>query len=553
MNGGPEFTRLAIEQRSNFAPLRNPDYRMLWTAIMVSNLGGLIQTVGAGWLMTSLTASQDMIALVQSSNTLPIMALSMIGGVLADNFDRRRIMILAQCFLAVISFALALTALAGMLTPWLLLGFTFLLGAGVALNNPAWQASVGDIVGRSDLPAAVSLNSMGFNLMRSVGPAIGGLIVASFGAAAAFGVNALTYLPLIGALYRWQPKGLAERRLPREPLWAALGAGLRYVALSPNIMRVVARAALFGLAASSVLALLPIVAKDLLQGTALTYGLLLGGFGMGAIVGVALNPYIRSIFSNETVVRAAFVVFAIGASGVGMSHNLALTILSLLLTGTAWVLALSLFNVSVQLSSPRWVVGRALSLYQTSVFSGMAVGSWIWGLIADSHGAPTAFLFSAALLCIGAATGLWLKLSAFDTLDLDPSGQFSEPELRLDLRDRSGPIKILVDYVIDPQDIDAFLEAMQARRIVRVRDGARRWALLRDLESPEIWTESYQVATWVEYLRHHERRTKADASSYQRIRALHRGPGEPRVRRMIERQVVPLHDDTPLKPRPDEV
>ncbi|MFZ1661739.1 MAG: MFS transporter, partial [Paracoccaceae bacterium] len=440
---------------------------MLWTAIMVSNLGGLIQSVGAGWLMTSLTSSQDMIALVQSSNTLPIMALSMVGGVLADNFDRRRIMIFAQCFLAVVSCALAFAAWAGVLTPWLLLGFTFLLGAGVALNNPAWQASVGDIVGRGDLSAAVSLNSMGFNLMRSVGPAIGGLIVAAFGAAAAFGVNALTYLPLVGALYRWQPIGLSERRLPREPLWAALGAGLRYVALSPNIMRVVARAALFGLAASSVLALLPVVAKDLLQGTALTYGLLLGGFGMGAIIGVALNPHVRSVFSNETVVRAAFLVFAIGASGVGLSHNLILTMLNLLLTGMAWVLALSLFNVSVQLSSPRWVVGRALSLYQTSVFGGMAVGSWIWGLIAEIHGVTTAFLISAGLLCIGAATGLWLKLSAFDTLDLDPSGQFSEPELRLDLRDRSGPIKIMIDYVIDPQDIDAFLEAMQARRIVR--------------------------------------------------------------------------------------
>lgn len=526
---------------------------MLWTAIMVSNLGGLIQSVGAGWLMTSLTESQDMIALVQSSNTLPIMALSMLGGVLADNFDRRRIMIIAQCFLAIVSFALAAAAWAGVLTPWILLGFTFLLGAGVALNNPAWQASVGDIVGRGDLPAAVSLNSMGFNLMRSVGPAIGGLIVAALGAAAAFGVNALTYLPLVAALYFWQPKGLAERRLPREPLFAALGAGLRYVALSPNIIKVVARAGLFGLAASSILALLPVIAKDQLHGTAMTYGLLLGGFGMGAIVGVVLNPRVRSLFSNETVVRLAFVFFAIGASGVGVSHNLFLTVLCLLLTGAAWVLALSLFNVSVQLSSPRWVVGRALSLYQTSVFGGMALGSWIWGVIAEAYGPTTALEISSALLLVGAATGLWLKLSAFETLDLNPNGQFSEPELRLDLRDRSGPIKIMIDYVIEAQDIEAFLQAMQARRIVRVRDGARRWALLRDLENPEVWTESYQVATWIEYLRHHERRTKADAGSYQRVRALHRGHGEPRVHRMIERQVVPMHDDTPLKPRPDEV
>lgn len=518
----------------------------------MSNLGGLIQTVGAGWLMTSLTTSQDMVALVQSSNSLPIMALSMIGGALADNHDRRRIMIAAQGFMAVVSCALALAAWWGLMTPWLLLGFTLLLGAGVALNNPAWQASVGDIVGRADLPAAVSLNSMGFNLMRSVGPAIGGLIVAGFGAAAAFGVNALSYLPLIGALVRWRPQDDGARRLPRESLWAALGAGLRYVALSPNLMRVIGRAALFGLAASSLLALLPIVARNLLSGTALTYGMLLGAFGLGAIGGAALNQRVRDAYSNETVVRGAFAAFAVGVLGLGMSRSLPVSLTFLLIAGAAWVLALSLFNVSVQLSSPRWVVGRALSLYQTAVFGGMAAGSWLWGLLSEIHGVTAAFAVSAALLVVGSLTSRWMGLAPFGDQDLDPSGHFREPELRLELRQRSGPIVIMADYVIAPEDVPAFLEAMQARRVVRVRDGARQWALLRNLENPEVWTESYHVATWVEYLRHHERRTKADAASYERLRALHRGPGEPRVRRMIERQVVPRSDDTPLKPLPGE-
>ncbi|MBS0563297.1 MAG: MFS transporter [Proteobacteria bacterium] len=552
ITGYPSRPRPIIEQRPTFSPLRNPAYRSLWAAIMVSNLGGLIQTVGAGWLMTSLTPSQDMIALVQSSNTLPIMALSMIGGALADSYDRRRLMIGAQMFMVVVSAALALAAWQGQLTPWMLLGFTFLIGAGTALNNPAWQASVGDIVGRADLPAAVSLNSMGFNLMRSVGPALGGLIVAAFGAAAAFGVNALSYLPLVGALVRWRPASAGGPRLPREPLGAALGAGLRYVAMSPGLMRVVARAGLFGLAASSVLALLPIVARNLLGGTALTYGILLGAFGIGAIGGVALNPRVRAAHSNERVVRGAFLAFAVGALGLGLSRHLALSVLSLFVAGSAWVLALSLFNVSVQLSSPRWVVGRALSFYQTAVFGGMAGGSWLWGLLSEYYGATAAFAVSAGLLVVGAAAGRWLGLSEFAELDLDPLGQFREPELRFDLRSQSGPIKIMIDYVIAYEDIDEFLGAMQARRIVRVRDGARRWALLRDLENPELWTESYQVATWVEYLRHHERRTKADAGSYERLRALHRGPGDPRVHRMIERQTVPLRDDLGLKPPPGE-
>lgn len=544
--------RPIIEQRPTFAPLRNPAYRSLWLAIMVSNLGGLIQTVGAGWLMTALTPSQGMVALVQSSNTLPIMALSMIGGALADSSDRRLIMIWAQGFMVVVSAGLALAAWQGVLTPWTLLGFTFLLGAGVALNNPAWQASVGDIVGRADLPSAVSLNSMGFNLMRSVGPALGGLIVAAFGAAAAFALNMVSFLPLIGALVRWKPAAVDGRRLPREPLWAALGAGLRYVALSPNLMRVILRAALFGLAASSVLALLPVVARDLLRGSALTYGLLLGAFGMGAICGVGLTPRVRAAFSNEMVTRGSFLAFAVGALGLGLSGNLAVSMACLLLAGSAWVLCLSLFNVTVQLSSPRWVVGRALSIYQTAVFGGMAGGSWLWGVLAEAHGPRVAFGVSALFLVAGAAAGRWLGLAAFGTEDLDPSGHFREPELRLDLRERSGPILVMVEYVIAPEDVPAFLEAMQGRRIVRVRDGARQWALLRDLESPETWTESYHVATWADYLRHHDRRTKADSASYNRLRALHRGPGEPRVVRMIERQVVPLRDDMVLKPPPGE-
>jgi len=520
---------------------------------MVSNLGGLIQTVGAGWMMTALSSQQDMVALVQTATTLPIMALSMVGGALADNFDRRSMMLVAQVFMGAISCALAVTAMMGLMTPWLLLAFTFLLGAGVALNNPAWQASVGDIVGRRDLPAAVSLNSMGFNLMRSVGPALGGAVVAAFGAPFAFVINAVSFIPLIGALVIWKPKHATERRLPREALGSAIGAGLRYVALSPNIIRVMVRAALFGIAASSVLALLPVVAKTLLGGTALTYGLLLGGFGLGAILGAAFNARVRRHLSNEWIVRAAFAAFAAGTALVGLSHSLPLTLAALVLCGGSWVLALSLFNVSVQLYAPRWVAGRALSLYQTSVFGGMAAGSWIWGLIAEEQGATTAFLLSAAALLVGGLSGLWLGLSGFETADLDPSGHFREPELSLDLRPRSGPIKVMVDYVIAQEDIDAFLEAMQARRIVRVRDGARRWALLRDLENPELWTESYQVATWVEYLRHHERRTKSDLASYARLRALHRGSGDPVVHRMIERQVVPLHEDLELKSRPDEV
>ena len=516
----------------------------------MSNLGGLIQAVGAGWLMTSLTSSHGMVALVQASNSLPIMVFSLVAGALADSFDRRRILIAAQGFMLAVSLALALTAWLGVLSPWGLLAFTFLIGSGVALYNPSWQASMGDIVPREDLSAAVSLNSMGFNLMRSVGPALGGALVALAGAAAAFAVNALSYLPTIWSLLRWQPER-PPARLPREPLGQALGAGLRYVSMSPNLMRVMGRAALFGFAASSVLALLPTVAREILQGTALTYGMLLGFFGLGAIGGVAANSRLRARFANEKVVTLAFAGFGIGVAGLGLSSHLAFSGMALMLAGACWVLALSLFNVSVQLSTPRWVVGRALSFYQTSVFGGMAAGSWCWGMLADAQGPGQALLAASAMLLLGAAVGRWLPLAEFGALDLDPLGLFREPQLRLEVQGRSGPIMIMVDYQIAPGDTDAFLALMQVRRRIRIRDGARQWALLRDLEDPDTWTESYHVPTWVDYLRHNERRTKADLDSYEALLALHKGPGRPRVHRMIERQTVPLHDDMAAKPAPD--
>jgi hypothetical protein len=210
-------------------------------------------------------------------------------------------------------------------------------------------------------------------------------------------------------------------------------------------------------------------------------------------------------------------------------------------------MALSLFNVTVQLSTPRWVVGRAMSLYQASTFGGMALGAWLWGLVAEAQGTGNALLVVAAALLASAAAGVWLRMPQPPELDLDPLGRFSEPELRLDLRQRSGPIMVMVDYSIAQEDVPEFLSLMAARRRIRIRDGARAWALLRDLENPETWTESYHVATWVEYVRHNERRTKSDADVTDRLRAIHRGPASPVVHRMIERQTVPSHDDTPLK------
>ena len=497
-------------------------------------------------MMTSLTNSPSMVALVQSSVTLPIMIFSLLAGVFADNFDRRRVMLVAQSFMLTVSIMLAFLAFKGLLSPWSLLGFTFLLGCGTALHNPSWQASMGDIVSRDELSAAVSLNSMGFNLMRSIGPAAGGAIVALAGAAAAFAVNAVSYFAIIAALWQWK-SAPPKRHLPREPFRFAFFAGLRYVAMSPNLVRVIFRGFLFGLSAIAILALLPLIVRDMLQGGAFVYGALLGCFGAGAVGGAMLNARLRARFHNENIVRAAFFAFALSSAILAFSTHYVTSGAALLMAGGAWVIALSLFNVTVQLSTPRWVVGRAVSMYQTGIFGGMAAGSWAWGTVAQEFGVDRAMFGAAVFLFCGALVGMRSPLPDFSNLNLDPLNRFKEPPLRLDLRQRSGPIMIMVDYEIAQSDVPEFLMAMNERRRIRIRDGAQQWALLRDLENPDIWSETYHVPTWVEYVRHHERRTQADAEVSDRLLSLHRGENGPKVHRMIERQTVSLHDDMPLK------
>ncbi|MDQ0562906.1 MFS family permease [Rhizobium mesoamericanum] len=527
---------------STLAPLRHGTYRRIWFASLASNFGGLIQAVGAAWMMTTITASENMVALVQTSTALPIMLFSLVSGALADSFDRRRVMLTAQYFMLAVSALLSISAYFGWLSPWLLLFFTFLIGCGTALNNPSWQASVGDMVPRADLPGAVTLNSVGFNITRSVGPAIGGVIVAAAGAAAAFAVNTLSYFALIYALMRWKPS-LPTSNLPRETLGSAVFAGLRYVSMSPNLQKVLLRGLIFGVTASSILALLPIVAINLVVGGPLTYGLMLGSFGIGAIGGAMLNDRLRERFSSETIVRISFAGFALSAAIAAFSPIAALTCAGLVISGACWVLALSLFNTIVQLSTPRWVVGRALSLYQTVTFGGIAGGSWLWGIAADRYGISNALLISAVVMLFGIVVGLRFAMPAFASLNLDPLNRFTEPALGLDITPRSGPIVVQIDYEIADADVREFLALMGERRRIRIRDGARNWALMRDLEKPGRWTETYHTPTWVEYIRHNQRRTQADAENIERLRDLHRGVDLPQVHRLIERQAIPPNDD----------
>jgi len=531
---------------SPLAPFTSPVFRSLWFATLISNLGGLVQAVAAGWTMTTLTDSQSMVALVTASTSLPIVGLSLFAGVLADNYERRRIMLIAQIMMLAAATALTLTTYYELLNPWLLLIFTFLIGCGGALHNPSWQASVGDIVPTEQVPAAVMANGMSFNMMRSVGPALGGLIIVTAGAAAAFAMNALSYVALIVALALWRKPAVVST-LPRERFARATSVGFQYVSLSPNLLSIILRGFLFGLTAIAVQALLPLIARDLLQGSASTYGFLLGFFGLGAVGGALSNAKIRAKFDNETIVRTTFLGTVFGTLVLSTGHGIVVAALALLICGACWVTTNALLNVSLQLSTPRWVVGRALSLYMMGNASGMVLGSWLWGLVAQNHGLQVALVASAITVFLGAMAGYRMPLPEFDRLNLDPVGSFVEPTLAVQLKPQTGPIMVTTDYDIGESDIPAFLEAMTLRRRVQRRDGARRWSLLRDLEQPNIWTEKYYVATWVDYIRHNQRLTKSDSGVTKTLQQLHRGAEPPRVRRMIERQTVPKQADPYIK------
>ncbi len=513
-----------------------PIFRAVWLASMSSNLGGLVQAVGAAWLMTTLSGSARDVAMVQASMTLPIMCLSLLAGAVADNLDRRLVMLGAQVWMLVVSALLAAFAWMGWLTPWGLLAFTFAVGCGAAVNAPAWQASVGDMVPRAALPGAVAMNAMGFNIARSAGPAVGGAIVAAAGAAGAFAANALSYVALIVVLLRWRPAP-APRALPPERIGIAMAAGLRYVAMSPRIGTVLIRACVFGAAAAALPALLPIVARDLPGGGPLTYGLLLGAFGIGAVAGALGSGRARARLSNEGIVRTGAALMVVGAAGTALAPALPAMLPALLLGGAGWVLALSTFNVTVQLSTPRWVVGRAISLYQMAAFGGMAAGAAGFGLLAEAQGIAATLLAAAALQAAGGLLGVALPLPAGEGGDLEPLDRFREPATAVPVEARSGPIVVTAEHRIAEADGPAFLAAMNERRRISRRDGARRWTLLRDLADPELWIERYHVPTWLEYVRDAQRRTKSDLQNFERVRALQRPGHTIVIHRMIERPV----------------
>jgi MFS family permease len=527
------------------APLRYTVFRRIWLASLLSNLGILIQGVGAAWAMTQMTSSADKVALVQTALMLPVMLISMPAGAIADMHDRRIVSMLALAI--ALSGATALTVLTwlGLLQPNLLLTLCFVVGSGMALFGPAWQSSVSEQVPSETLPAAVALNGISYNIARSFGPAIGGVVVAAAGAVAAFAANAMLYLPLLIVLFLWN-RVHEPSRLPREKLNRAMVSGVRYITNSPPIKIVLARTFVTGLIGGSLSALMPLVARDLLHGGAQTYGIILGAFGMGAIIGALNIGEIRKRLSGESAVRACTLSMAGAIAAVALSREPVLTAAALVIAGSVWMLAVALFNIGVQLSAPRWVAGRSLAAFQASISGGIAIGSWGWGHLTDIYGVEIALLVAAALMLLSPLLGLFLPMPRIGTRDEDAE-DLVDPEVKLMLTGRMGPLVVEIEYRVAQDNARAFHNVMQDVQLSRQRNGAYGWSIARDIADPELWTERYHCPTWLDYLRQRNRSTQSERALHQEAMAFHIGPDPVRIRRMLERPFgsVRWTEDTP--------
>jgi len=362
-------------------------------------MGSMVQSVAAAWLMTELTSSHSLIALVQASATIPIMLLGVFAGAIADNFDRRRVMLAAQSGMLLVSAALTITTWMGAISPALLLFFTLAVGCGTALNGPAWQASVRLQVGPRHLPQAIALNTVAFNLARSVGPALGGLLISLTGPTPAFALNAFSYILLIAVLLRWRPQITPPTR---APMLAAIAAGIRFCANSSPLRRVLTRGFVFGLGAAGFQALLPSLVRDRLHGTETIYGLCLGAFGAGSIFAALWVSSVRRKLGSDRVISVAGLVFAAALLPIALTTNLTLFLAAAFVSGAAWVSTLTTLNVAMQLRSPEAILGRCLSLYQAVTFGAMALGAYALGSIADLWTLPGAILLAAGWLALSA-------------------------------------------------------------------------------------------------------------------------------------------------------
>ncbi len=500
-------------------PFRHRVFALLWIATVASNVGTWMHEVGAGWLMTELSSSPLLVAAVQAMTTLPVFLFALLAGAVADTVDRRKLLIAVNVVMGLVAMVMAVLVHRGVMTPPLLLAFTFVLGTGAALIAPAWQAVIPRLVPRDDLPAAIALNSMGINVSRAIGPALAALLIVSAGIASPFALNALSVLGIIAVLWWWRPDPPAADTLPPEPIGTALRAGLRYVINSAPVKAALLRAVAFFTFASAFWAMLPIVARETLSGGPTEYGFLLASVGAGAVLGAFLIPGIKRRLGVDGTISAGALGTACVLMILGLSDSKPLAMLAALLAGVSWIAVLSTLNVAVQTALPDWVRARGLSIFLTVFFGSMSAGSLLWGQVASMWGISAALLAAATGMVVFIPAVRSARLGTSVGLDLSPSMHWPEPVLTPGAPP-DGPVMISIEYRVGGASAPPFQAAMAELAQSRRRAGGYRWSLMRDAADPERYVESWWEPSWLDHQRHHQRVTHQDRKLQEHVATL---------------------------------
>jgi MFS family permease len=532
---------------SGFAPLKIPVFRARWIASTVSNVGTWMQDTAGTWLMTSLTASPLLIALMQTAASLPVLALGLLAGATADLFDRRRLLIFWQSWMLGSVAVLALLTFLGHISPWSLLAFTFLLNVGSSMNNPAWQAIIPELVPRELIPDAVSLNAASNNLARALGPALGGLMVAAFkrtdtGTAYVFLLNSVSFAAVIWVLVNWKRVPLFKSALPSERMAASIRGGLRYVRYAPVLQASLLRAFTFTFFFSAIWALLAVVARNDLGGTALKgalgYGILNGSLGMGAVVAAFNLPRVRRRFSTDQIIAGATFYTCLTLVVLARVHQPVLILPALIGAGFCWTSSMASLNTSVQVSVPAWVQARALGTYLMTFQGGLALGSVLWGGIAERWGAGVALECAAVGFAAAYPMVRRFRILQGGVPDTTPHmfkrsppefAPFPGDDAEANDPAHAGPVRISIEYRVPVENYAEFTRWIHQLRGVRLRDGALRWGIYRDATEPERLNESFIMESWIEYLRSRERMVASDEAIRQQVWALHRDAEPPKI------------------------
>ena len=517
----------AIEA-SAWSPLKIQMFRALWLATIASNIGTWMHDIGAGWLMTSLSPTPVMVALVQTATTLPILFLALPAGALADIVDRRRYLLVVQVWLAGVAALLAGLTLMGAMTAWILVALTFAMGIGAAMMMPAWAAVTPEIVPRAELQSAIALNSMGMNVARAIGPAIAGVIVSAVGTGVVFALNAVSFLGVMAVLFTWRRKTSATT-LPAERLFSALRTGYRFALHHGPLQDAVIRGIGFFVFASAPWALLPLVARDLIGGGPQTFGILVAAIGAGAVLGALVLPRLRKNVSRDMLVAGATALYAVAMLALACLTHLPALVTAMLFSGMAWIAVLSSLQVAAQLALPDWVRSRGLAVFMAAFMGSMALGSLMWGNLAQQTSIATALIIAAAGAVLAIRLTWRWKVGSIEDIDLRPSMHWPSPVTHEGVTPDRGPVMVTIGYRVQNARRKDFLSDVRELGKRRKRDGAFAWGILEDVETPDQFIEYFMVESWLEHLRQHDRVTNAERVLQDSIRGMLVTGSEPKI------------------------